>query len=742
MPRRGAARGLSATTAKMDAMPVITDPLIADLDDEQREAVLAPRGPVCVLAGAGTGKTRTITHRIAQLVATGHVAAGQVLAVTFTQRAAGEMRARLRALAAAARTGSGVGAVQALTFHAAAHRQLRYFWPRVVGDTGWQLLESKFAGVARGASSVRLQLSTDDVRDVAGEIEWAKASLISPEQYPDAVAAAGRDIPLDAAKVAAVYAAYESLKSRGDDGQGVALLDFDDLLLHTAAAIEDDAAIAEEFRDRYRCFVVDEYQDVTPLQQRVLSAWLGDRDDLTVVGDANQTIYSFTGASPRYLLDFSRRFPEATVVRLERDYRSTPQVVSLANRVIAAARGRVAGSKLHLVGQRDPGPVPSFREHPDEVAEAAAVAAAISQLVESGTPPAEIAVLYRINAQSEVYEEALTEAGVPYQVRGGEGFFSRQEIRQALLVLQRAASRGVDGEGTLPDGGDPLRPAPPRLRSPLPDVVRGLLEPLGLTAEPPTGTRARERWEALSALAELVDEEVAHRPQLDLPGLLAELRTRADSRHPPVVQGVTLASLHAAKGLEWDAVFLVGLTDGTLPISHALAHGAESEAVEEERRLLYVGITRARMHLALSWSLSRNPGGRQSRKPSRFLNGLAPQTQPDSAPSRQRRNRGAAARCRICNNQLTTPAAIMLRRCETCAADIDDELLLQLKEWRLQTARDLKVPAYVVFTDNTLIAIAELLPADDAALVAIPGIGARKLEQFGPDVLELVRSRG
>jgi DNA helicase-2/ATP-dependent DNA helicase PcrA len=683
--------------------------------------VLAPRGPVCVLAGAGTGKTRTITHRIAQLVATGHVAASQVLAVTFTQRAAGEMRTRLRALGAAARPGSGVGAVQALTFHAAAHRQLRYFWPRVVGDTGWQLLESKFAVVARGASSARLQLSTDDVRDVAGEIEWAKASLISPEQYPDAVATEGRDIPLDAAKVATVYAAYESLKARGD---GVALLDFDDLLLHTAAAIEDDAAVAEEFRDRYRCFVVDEYQDVTPLQQRVLSAWLGDRDDLTVVGDANQTIYSFTGASPRYLLDFSRRFPEATVVRLERDYRSTPQVVSLANRVIAAARGRVAGSKLHLVGQRDPGPVPSFREHPDEVAEAAAVAASISRLVESGTPPAEIAVLYRINAQSEVYEEALTEAGVPYQVRGGEGFFSRQEIRQALLVLQRAASRGAEGDGTLPD------------------IVRGLLEPLGLTAEPPTGTRARERWEALSGLAELVDEEVAHRPQLDMPGLLAELRTRADSRHPPVVQGVTLASLHAAKGLEWDAVFLVGLTDGTLPISHALAHGAESEAVEEERRLLYVGITRARIHLALSWSLSRNPGGRQSRKPSRFLNGLSPQTQADSTSRRPRRNRGAASRCRICNNQLTTPAAIMLRRCETCAADIDDELLLQLKDWRLRTAKDLKVPAYVVFTDNTLIAIAELLPSDDAALVAIPGIGARKLEQFGPDVLELVRSRG
>jgi DNA helicase-2/ATP-dependent DNA helicase PcrA len=697
-------------------MPLVADPLTAELDDEQREAVLAPRGPVCVLAGAGTGKTRTITHRIAQLVTSGHVAAGQVLAVTFTQRAAGEMRSRLRALATTGHTGSGVGAVQALTFHAAAHRQLRYFWPRVVGDTGWQLLDSKFAVVARAASRCRLNVSTDDVRDLAGEIEWAKASLIGPEEYAPAVADAGRDVPMDAEQIAAVYAAYEALKVRDES---LALLDFDDLLLHTAAAIENDAAVAEEFRDRYRCFVVDEYQDVTPLQQRVLAAWLGDRDDLTVVGDANQTIYSFTGATPRFLLDFSRRFPDATVVRLERDYRSTPQVVSLANQVIAAARGRVAGSKLQLSGQRAPGPAPSFHEHPDETAEAAAVAASITRLIESGTPASEIAVLYRVNAQSEVYEEALTEAGVTYQIRGGEGFFNRQEIKQALLALQRAAERGAEG--------------------PLPDVVRSVLEPLGLTAEEPTGTRARDRWEVLAGLAELVDDEVAQRPQLDLPGLLAELRMRADARHPPVVQGVTLASLHAAKGLEWDAVFLVGLADGTLPISHALAHGAESEAVEEERRLLYVGITRARIHLALSWALARSPGGRQSRKPSRFLNGIAPQARADTAPSRSRRTRGTATRCRICNNNLTTPAAIMLRRCETCAADIDEELLLRLKSWRLDIAKEQKVPAYVVFTDNTLIAIAELLPDDETALIAIPGIGARKLEQYGPDVLELVR---
>src|SRR5882757_2899447 len=689
----------------------MTAALDSALDPEQREAVTAPRGPVCVLAGAGTGKTRTITRRIAYLVRTGHVAPGQVLAVTFTARAAGELRTRLRTF--------GVGGVQARTFHAAALRQLRYFWPRVVGDEQFQVLEGKLRAVGQAAHKAGADTNTESLRDLASEIEWAKASLITPERYPAEVARVRREIPAPAELIAAVYNGYEQLKL------STGLLDFDDLLLHTAAALETHPEVAGEFRERYRCFVVDEYQDVTPLQQRVLDAWLGNRDDLTVVGDANQTIYSFTGATPRYLLDFSRRFPDAAVVRLERDYRSTPQVVSLANRVIAAARGRMAGSKLHLVGQRDPGPAPSFTEHTDEVAEAAAVAKKIKNLVESGTAASEIAVLYRINAQSEVYEEALTEAGVPFQVRGGEGFFSRQEIRQALLALQRAAER------------DPVQDD----NGALPDIVRAVLEPLGLTAEPPPGTKARERWEALAALAELVDEEVAQRPSLDLGALIAELRQRADSRHPPVVQGVTLASLHAAKGLEWDAVFLVGLADGTLPISHALAHGPESEPVEEERRLLYVGITRARIHLALSWALARAPGGRQGRRPSRFLNGIVPQASNDSTPNRPRKQRGPTPRCRVCNGALTTPTAVMLRRCETCPSDIDEELLAELKEWRLRTAKEMSVPAYVVFTDNTLIAIAETLPGDDAALVAIPGIGARKLEQFGPDVLELVRNR-
>jgi DNA helicase-2/ATP-dependent DNA helicase PcrA len=347
----------------------------------------------------------------------------------------------------------------------------------------------------------------------------------------------------------------------------------------------------------------------------VLDAWLGGRDDLTVVGDANQTIYSFTGATPRYLLDFSRRFPDAEVVRLERDYRSTPQVVSLANRVIAAARGRMAGSKLHLVGQREPGPAPSFTEHPDEVAEAAAVAKKIKNLIASGTAASEIAVLYRINAQSEVYEEALTEAGVPFQVRGGEGFFSRQEIRQALLALQRAAERDVD-VGALPE------------------VVRAVLEPLGLTAEPPPGTKARERWEALTALAELVDEEVAQRPSLDLRALVTELRQRADARHPPVVQGVTLASARR-EGAGMGSVFLVGLADGTLPICILGVSGPEkgTPALSDPRGAHWARVGR--------W---QGPGCGASTAVT-LLNGIAPQRR----SQRPRRPRGSA-RAPLCND--------------------------------------------------------------------------------------------
>ncbi|MEV4320450.1 ATP-dependent DNA helicase UvrD2 [Actinocrispum sp. NPDC049592] len=680
--------------------------LLDGLDPEQRAAVQAPRGPVCVLAGAGTGKTRTITHRIAYLVHTGHVAAGQVLAVTFTNRAAGEMRTRLRAL--------GIDGAQARTFHSAALRQLRYFWPRVVGDAPWELVEGKLRLVGQAAHKVSAPTEVEVLRDLASEIEWAKSSLVAPDDYPEAVRRRRREPPVPATQVVQVYQAYESLKNKAK------LLDFEDLLLHTAAVLEDHPHVAEEFRERYRCFVVDEYQDVTPLQQRVLNGWLGSRDDLTVVGDANQTIYSFAGASPRPLLEFTRRYPEASVVRLERDYRSTPQVVTLANQVISAARDRPAGSRLKLVGQRPAGPPPKFSEFDDEPAEAAAVARRIKDLVDAGTPLSEIAVLYRVNAQSETYEQALTELGIPYLVRGGERFFERQEIRQAVVVLRAAAGDPPSGE--------------------LPDVVRKLLERVGLTAEPPSGGSARERWESLLALVELSEELAATVPEADLGRFVGELEVRAQAQHPPTVEGVTLASLHASKGLEWDAVFLIGLTDGTLPIQFA---DGDDAAIEEERRLLYVGVTRAREHLWMSWALSRSPGGRRHRRRSRFLYGLIPDDHPTARVPRSAagpKTNGAKLTCRICGSQLVGTVSIKLGRCADCPSDVDEELLTRLRDWRSTRARELKVPAYVVFTDATLMAIAEQRPTDPAGLVSISGIGASKLDKFGPDVLSLVNN--
>lgn len=699
---------------------------LAALDPEQAAAVKAPRGPVCVLAGAGTGKTRTITHRIAHLVSAGHVKADQVLAVTFTARAAGEMRSRLRELG----LGGDANQVQARTFHAAALRQLKYFWPQIVGEVPWRLIDGKFQIVAQAAHRAGLSASTESVRDLLSEIEWAKGTLIAPEDYPAAVAKHRRETPSDPARIAEVYSAYESLKTSPDG----LLLDFDDLLLHTAAALEDYPAVAEEFRSRYRSFVVDEYQDVTPLQQRVLDAWLGDRDDLTVVGDANQTIYSFTGATPSYLLDFSRRFPEATVVRLERDYRSTPQVVSLANRVIGAARGRIAGTRLQLIGQRPDGPEPVFAEYDDSPAEASAVARQIKTLIKDGVPAAEIAVLYRINAQSEAYEQALTEQGIPYQVRGGEGFFQRAEVRQAVSLLRQAASRE-----DLPDES--------RSGTALVTLVKAVLAPVGLTNTEPVGAQAREKWESLVALVRLTEELVAAEEELDLGGLLRELAARAEARHPPTVQGVTLASLHAAKGLEWDAVFLVGLVDGTMPIQHVLAGDgsvADVAALEEERRLFYVGVTRAREHLRLSWALSRNQGSRRTRRRSRFLNGLVPDDSPASriaAPVPEKKGGGIRPSCRVCAKPLIGTYATMLGRCRRCPAELDNVLLDALKEWRAEKAEALRVREFVIFTDTTLTAIAEQLPADDRALGAIAGIGAKKITEYGADVLAIVASR-
>ncbi|MEU6353725.1 ATP-dependent DNA helicase UvrD2 [Streptomyces sp. NPDC047072] len=707
--------------------PDSADAVLEGLDPEQREVATALHGPVCVLAGAGTGKTRAITHRIAYGVRAGILQPSSVLAVTFTNRAAGEMRGRLRQL--------GASGVQARTFHSAALRQLQYFWPKAVGGSMPRLVDRKIQLVADAAAACRIRLDRGELRDVTGEIEWSKVTQTVPSEYALAVAKAGRETPRAAAEISQLYAAYEDLKRER------AVIDFEDVLLLTVAILQDRGDIAEQVRAQYQHFVVDEYQDVSPLQQRLLELWLGRRDSLCVVGDASQTIYSFTGATPDHLLDFRTRHPGATVVKLVRDYRSTPQVVHLANGLLAQAHGRAADHRLELVSQRRPGPEPGYTEYTDEPAEAEGAARRIRELLDAGVRASEIAVLFRTNAQSETYEQALADAGVPYQLRGAERFFDRPEVRRAIVKL-RGAARFGGNDSQLDDAVD------------LPSQVRAVLSGEGWTTEPPAGSGAvRERWESLAALVNLAQDYAAARSGATLGDLVAELDERANAQHAPTVEGVTLASLHSAKGLEWDAVFLVGVAEGMMPISYAKT----DEQVEEERRLLYVGVTRARERLQVSWSLSRSPGGRPNRRPSRFLDGLRPGSVATAGRSAAvgaggvergsmgavagaaapRRTRRTPARCRVCGRTLTDAGEMKLMRCEDCPSDMDEGLYERLRDWRAVQAQRSGQPAFCVFTDKTLIAIAEAVPDDEHELARIPGVGMRKLNRYGADVLAI-----
>ncbi|MEU1442744.1 MULTISPECIES: ATP-dependent DNA helicase UvrD2 [Streptomyces] len=705
--------------------PDTADAVLDGLDPEQREVATALHGPVCVLAGAGTGKTRAITHRIAYGVRAGILQPSSVLAVTFTNRAAGEMRGRLRQL--------GAGGVQARTFHSAALRQLQYFWPKAVGGGLPRLIDRKIQLVADAAAACRIRLDRGELRDVTAEIEWSKVTQTVPADYAAAAAKTGRLSPRDPAEIAQLYATYEDLK------RDRAVIDFEDVLLLTVAILQDRHDIAEQVRSQYQHFVVDEYQDVSPLQQRLLELWLGERDSLCVVGDASQTIYSFTGATPDHLLDFRTRHPGATVVKLVRDYRSSPQVVHLANGLLSQARGRAADHRLELISQRAPGPEPVYAEYTDEPAEAEGAARRIRDLIASGIPAGEIAILFRTNSQSEIYEQALADVGVPYQLRGAERFFDRPEVRKAGAALRAAARFGAN-DSLLDDVVD------------LPSQVRAVLSGEGWTSQPPAGSGAvRERWESLAALVHLAQDFAAAKQGATLGDLVAELDERASAQHAPTVQGVTLASLHSAKGLEWDVVFLVGVAEGMMPITYAKT----DEQIEEERRLLYVGVTRAREHLLVSWALSRSPGGRPNRRPSRFLDGLRPGSVATAGRSAGggpggiergigssggtvvRRTSRTPARCRVCGRTLTDAGEMKLMRCEDCPSDMDEGLYERLREWRAVQAQRSGQPAFCVFTDKTLMAIAEAAPDDEGELARIPGVGVRKFNRFGADVLAI-----
>ena len=533
--------------------------ILEALDNEQRAVALATRGPVCVIAGAGTGKTRAITHRIAYAAAIGTMDPHKVLALTFTARAAGEMRSRLRSL--------GVPSVAARTIHAAALKQLTFFWPQVFGGRTPDLLTTKSGFLSEAIKRAQLQgelsiTSRDLLRDIATEIEWAKVSQVAPSDYLSESQKRTVKPRINPEQLAKVYTAYESVKHQER------AIDFEDVLLLTTAMIEEEREVRERVQDQYRFFTVDEYQDISPLQQRLINAWLGSRQELCVVGDPAQTIYSFAGATPVFLNSFTQRFPEAEVVRLTTGYRSTPEIIFTANSIL---RKGAMGSEL--VAINDHGSKPTINAYNDESAEITGIVRDITKLISEGTPAQEIAVLARTNNQLNGLEKAMIAANLPYQVRNTERFFDRKEVRDFLKQVRTASVIPTEGVIWL-------------------DELRTLAQPF-LTGGAIDGIAA------LLHLARELDTDSGFTPK-NLRTYLREVEDRVQQNNPPTMPVTTLATLHAAKGLEWERVFLMGVSDGILPLENNSTTGDQA-SIDEERRLFYVGITRAKSDLRLSY---------------------------------------------------------------------------------------------------------------------------------------------
>ena len=541
--------------------------ILSALDNEQRAVALASRGPVCVIAGAGTGKTRAITHRIAYAAAIGTMDPHKTLALTFTARAAGEMRARLRSL--------GVPAVAARTIHAAALKQLTFFWPQVFGGRTPDLITTKSSFLTEAIKRAQLQgelsiTSRDLLRDIATEIEWAKVSQIAPSDYLAESLKRTVKPRINPEQLAKVYTAYESVKHQER------AIDFEDVLLLTTAMIEQEREVRERVQDQYRFFTVDEYQDVSPLQQRLLNAWLGSRQELCVVGDPAQTIYSFAGATPVFLNSFANRFPEAEVIRLTTGYRSTPEIIYTANSIL-----RKGSMGNELVAVNDHGTKPTITAYNDEPAEIAGIIRDITALILEGVAPQEIAVLARTNNQLNGLEKAMNSANLPNQVRNTERFFERKEVRDFLRLVRNASVIPTQGVQWL-------------------DELRTLAQPF-LTGGSIDGIAA------LLHLARELDADSSFTPK-NLRTYLREVEDLVSQNNPPTMPVTTLATLHAAKGLEWERVFLMGASEGVLPLENNSTTGDQA-SIDEERRLFYVGITRAKADLRLSYR----------GKPSRFL---------------------------------------------------------------------------------------------------------------------------
>ncbi|BDS48772.1 ATP-dependent helicase [Rhodoluna sp. KAS3] len=552
--------------------------LLENLDPEQRLAAESLVGPTCILAGAGTGKTTTVTHRIAYGIATGFYAANRVLALTYTNRAAGELRARLRQL--------GVGAVSVKTFHAAALSQLEFFWPQFAGVPAPAVLQSKARMISEVADSVKIRLDAGAVRDFAAEIEWRKYSMLSLEQYAEVVASRPKVAGLSPSKNVELQAAYEEAKVKAQK------IDWEDVLVLTLGLLRAEPRALAHVHQQYRFFTVDEYQDISPLQHALLDTWLGNHSDICVVGDPNQTIYSFTGATSEFLQNFGSRYEGSVEVQLTRNYRSTQQIVNFANRLT-----QDSSAVEPLVSQGEPGLAPRTLSFATVADECSGVAQAIRVKLDQGVKPSDMAVLYRVNGQSEAIENALAHAGIDYQVRGGERFFNRPEVQNAIRAIRAQAVAPIDKS--------------------LFEAVSDICRSLGWQAQQPQEHgSAREKWESLNSLLAITEELPAGSNVMDF---AKELEERQRSQHEPIKAAVTLSTIHAAKGLEWPYVFVVGLTEGYLPISYAVTPAE----IREEQRLLYVGLTRAKKELTLSWARRDAVSGRD-REPSRFFGLLQP----------------------------------------------------------------------------------------------------------------------
>jgi len=638
--------------------------LLEDLNASQREAVTTTSGPLAIIAGAGSGKTRVISRRAAYAIETGAVPADQILLVTFTDKAAGEMVERIAAL--------GHWAVLARTFHAAALAQLRHFWPaRHEGAALPAILDSKLRLLVPLVGRLPGGYRFTPSKDVADTIEWAKVRRIKPDRW---ARDGGDRAPIPPELFARVYRDYERVKT------AAGLLDFEDMLVQTVELLEGDPEAAALVRSRKRWLSVDEYQDTNPLCERLLELWMGESRDLAVVGDPNQTIYTFTGATPEFLLGFAERHSGAHAVTLADNYRSSPQILELANRL-------VEGGALRTT--RPDGPAPSIRRFSDADAELRDILAWIRAVGEAGVAPTETAVLVRMNAQLPPIEDALTRAGIGFTVRGRR-FFDRREVREALRLLRR-----VRPEET----GDALVTA----------IERLLVEKMGLDdVAADAGQEGRERAASLELLIGMVGDFAASDAAVTIDAVLSEFDARQAAESVGSAEGVNLLTYHRAKGLEWDAVYLPALDEGTLPIRQA----KEIDEIDEERRLLYVGITRARRFLALSSS---------SRRPSRFLDALDPAKPKAPRPAR------TAGKVRVLPG---APLAV--------AATPDERLLEALRVWRRARASEDGVPAYVVFHDTTLAEIADQRPRNLPALRRVKGLGPAKLERYGAEVLAVI----